>query len=164
LVSMIVLLLVGVFSASAQSRSSSRITITLEQGVVKAGVSGRLLVFMTSKKDAKLEVGWGKDPRALWIAAKEGGYLAPGESGELDPDEIAFPEHFSRAPAGDYRIRAVLDTNHNYSYTEEEDDGDLRSAITQVHLPSDHLALTLSDRVSGSELQTPHAEKLDFES
>jgi len=80
---------------------------------------------------------------------------------EVNLDELAFPEPFSKAPPGEYRIRAVLDTNHTYAYLQHEDDGDL---LSEVSLPAAHLSLTLTQQISDPPLVTPHAELLDFES
>lgn len=62
----------------------------------------------------------------------------------LDTDDGAFPQPFSKAPPGQYRLRAVLDTNHTYAYVENEDDGDLRSEVSLQQLPATKLAVTLT--------------------
>jgi enterochelin esterase-like enzyme len=119
---------------------------------------------MSSKPDSPLRPTWGDDPQDLWVAAKEVANLAPGDSVDLDADDLAFPGPFSKAPPGEYRLRAVLDTNHTYAYAQNDDDGDLRSEISVQHLPADHVTVTLTQRVSDPPLATPHAELLDFES
>lgn len=150
--------------AQAQTNPHLLITVTLASDVAPTGASGRLLVFMGSQPDSPLHPSWDSDPRGLWVAAREVPHLAPGESIVLDADELAFPEPFSAAPEGEYRLRAVLDTNHNYAYTEEEDNDDLRSEISLQHLPSANIALKLTQRVAEPPVPTPHAEALDFES
>ena len=150
--------------ASAQTRPHVHVTVTLSHEAAERGASGRLLVFMSSKPDVPLQPDLEKDLHDLWIAAKEVPYIPAGGSIELDADDVAFPEAFSKAPEGEYRFRAVLDTNHTYAYTQEEDDGDLRSEISVQHLPAAKISLTLTQRVTEKEAPTPHAELIDFES
>lgn len=140
------------------------VTVDLARGVATTAVSGRLLIFMSTDPDSPLHPTWGSDPQRLWIAAKEVANLAPGASVELDADDLAFPASFSNAPPGEYRLRAVLDTNHTYAYAQDDDDGDLRSEVSVHHLPAGHIAVTLSQRVSNPPVATPHAELLDFKS
>ena len=157
-------LLFTCLAAPAQDKPHIRITVTLDREAAIAGASGRLLVFMSSKPDVPLRPAWDKDPRDLWVAAKEIPYLAAGQSVEMDADDLAFPAPFSKAPEGEYRIRAVLDTNHNFAYIQEDDDGDLRSETLAQRLPAATIALRLTQRVKESAVSTPHAEVLDFES
>jgi enterochelin esterase-like enzyme len=147
-----------------QSSPHLHVTVTLSPKLAPGGASGRLLILMSSKVDSPLHPVWAADPRELWVAAKEVQHLAAGASVDVDVDDLAFPKPFSQAPAGFYRLRAVLDVNHNYAYTEEEDDGDLRSEISTQQLPAARPALTLSQRVSEPPVETPHAEVVDFES
>lgn len=157
-------LLLACVAASAQTKPHVHVTVTLGREAAERGASGRLLVFMSSKPDVPLRPDLEKDLHDLWIAAKEVPYLAAGGSVELDADELAFPQPFSKAPDGEYRFRAVLDTNHTFAYTQEGDDGDLRSETSVQHLPAANIALTLTQRVNDPPVPTPHAEPLDFES
>ena len=43
--------------------------------------------------------------------------LAPGESVEVDADEIAYPQPFSNMPPADYEVQVVLDPDHSYNYS-----------------------------------------------
>lgn len=156
-------LLITCVAASAQDKPHAHFTVTLSREAA-AGASGRLLIFMSSKPDVPLLPNWERDLHDVWIAAKEVPYLAAGDSVEVDADELAFPEAFSKAPEGEYRFRAVLDTNHTFAYAEEEDDGDLRSGISMQHFPATRIALTLRELVKESAVPTPHADPLDFES
>src|SRR5215469_6181150 len=158
------LLLLASVAASAQDNPHVHVTVTLNPAVATPGASGRLLIFMSSKPDVPLLPNWERDLHDVWIAAKEVPYLAAGESVDVDADELAFPEAFSKAPEGEYRFRAVLDTTHTFAYAEEEDDGDLRSGIAVQHFPAAKIALTLSELVKEPVVPTPHAELLDFES
>lgn len=162
--SSVLVLLLACLSAAAQSKPHLYVTVTLAPTVADKAVSGRLLIFMSSKLDSPLHPTWGGNPQDLWIAAREIPYLAPGGSVDLDTDDVAFPRPFSNAPPGQYRLRAVLDTNHTYAYTEDEDAGDLRSEISLQQLPATKLAVTLTQRVSDRPLVAPHAEVLDFKS
>jgi len=126
-------------TVTAQTSPHLHVTVSLARSISTVGVSGRLLIFMSNKADSPLRPTWGSDPRDLWMAAKEVAHLAPGDSVELDADDLAFPEPFSKAPAGEYRLRAVLDTNHTYAYAENDDDGDCAAKS-----PSSTCLLTIS--------------------
>ena len=54
--------------------------------------------------------------------------LAPGETVEVNADTLAYPAAFSKAPAGDYQIMALLDVNHSFPYS-NMGPGDLRSVV-----------------------------------
>jgi S-formylglutathione hydrolase FrmB len=162
--SAVLALLLACVATPEQTKTRLRVTVTLARGVATEEVSGRLLIFMSSNPNSPLRPHWDSDPRDLWIAAKEIPYLAVGDSVELDADDLVFPEPFSKAPTGEYRLRAVLDTNHTYAYVQDDDDGDLRSEISVQHLPVANIAVTLTQRVTEPPAATPHAELLDFES
>jgi S-formylglutathione hydrolase FrmB len=151
-------------AAAAQAKPHSHFAITLAPNLGVAHTSGRLLIFMSARPDLPLSPTWTNDRHDLWIAAKEVTNLTPGASTELDVDDISFPEAFSHAPPGDYRLRAVLDINHNFAYLQGEDDGDLRSDVSVQHLPGDNITITLNQRVNDAPVAAPHAEPLDFES
>jgi enterochelin esterase-like enzyme len=51
------------------------------------------------------------------VAAQEIHDLEPGDSVELNADQMAFPKPFSELSAGLYEVQAVLDVAHNYNYT-----------------------------------------------
>jgi hypothetical protein len=129
---------------TAQSKPHLYVMVTLAPTVADKAVSGRLLIFMSSKLDSPLYPTWGGNPQDLWIAAREIPNLTPGDSVDLDTEDGAFPQPFSKAPPGQYRLRAVLDTNHTYAYVENEDDGDLRSEVSLQQLPATKLAVTLT--------------------
>ena len=156
--------LLACVAAPAQTTPHLRFTVTLGQDVAPLGVSGRLLIFMSSKPDSPLRPIWDSDLQGLWMTAKEVQNLTRGDSVELDAEDLAFPEPFSKAPPGEYRIRAVLDTNHTYAYLQHEDDGDLLSEVSVQHLPTANISLTLTQHVIDPPLVAPHAELLDFES
>jgi pimeloyl-ACP methyl ester carboxylesterase len=157
-------LLLACGTAPAQTTPHLHITVTLARSAANTRVSGRLLIFMSNKPESLLRPAGNPDPQDLWMTAKEVANLAPGDSVEVDGDELAFPEPFSKAPPGEYRLRAVLDANHTYAYTQIDDEGDVRSEIAVQHLPADHVSVTLTQRVSDPPLTIPHAEVLDFES
>jgi hypothetical protein len=70
---------------------------------------------MSSKPDSPLRPTWDSDLQDLWITATEVQNLTSGNSVELDAVDLTFPAPFSKAPPGEYRLRAVLDTNHMYA-------------------------------------------------
>jgi hypothetical protein len=98
--SVVFALLLACSTASAQSRPQLHVIVALAHSVATVGVSGRLLIFMSNKPDSPLRPTWGSDPQDLWMAAKEVANLAPGDSVDLDADDLAFPEPFSKAPPG----------------------------------------------------------------
>ncbi|MFK2876610.1 alpha/beta hydrolase [Rhodanobacter hydrolyticus] len=121
-------------------------------------VSGRLLLFAIAAKDAEAAAkehgGDGKVeevdtspffPTQTAVAAREMSRLAPGHAVDVDADEIAFPQAWSRLPAGDYYVQAVLDVHHDYNY-HGRDGGDLASKVVKLHLPAATMPdLTLTD-------------------
>jgi len=107
-------------------------------------VSGRLLLFAQEANAAKADAKDGKvtevdanpfHPTDVAIAAQEVDRLAPGQTIDIDADMRAFPDAWSKLPAGDYVVQAVLDVHHNYNYL-GRDAGDLISAVQTVHLPA----------------------------
>src|SRR5690349_19507165 len=86
--------------------------VTLAQGM-PSPISGRLLIFLTSKKaDANELKPDETDPRAVWIEAEEVHDLLPGKTVDVPPDVMAYPDGFSHLPSGDYVAMALLDVNH----------------------------------------------------
>ena len=114
--------------------------------------SGRLLLFAVSAKDAV----HGKDGAVdsvdanpfrgteSAVAAREISYLAPGQSVDMDADQLAYPKPYSQLKPGDYYVQAVLDVGHTYAYS-GRGAGNLMSDVLKMRLPSDgmpELALT----------------------
>jgi hypothetical protein len=111
-------------------------------------VSGRLLLFVAktaSNNASRVDIDM-MSPASVYVAAKEVAQLAPGESVDIDADDLVFPGPLSKAPAGNYRAQAVLDLYHSYNYNSRAP-GDLLSVPVSVDLPfSSSPTLTL-DRV-----------------
>jgi hypothetical protein len=125
-----------VFTAAllaAQTASPLHFRVTLDPALSSKPVSGRLIVFMTNKPKPQneLEPWMGDEDGKTWVAAREIPHLAPGETAELDADEVAYPTPFSQAPAGDYQVMALLDVDHNAGYNTFTD-ADLRSAVVPL--------------------------------
>ncbi|MGH8125275.1 MAG: alpha/beta hydrolase [Rhodanobacteraceae bacterium] len=113
--------------------------VTLD-GASSQPVSGRLLVFAIPAKDAEAQAKGGKvtkvdtsefRPTQTAVAAMNVASLAPGASVLVDADALAFPEGFSKLPAGDYDMQAVLDVDGNYNYS-GRGAGDLVSPVIKV--------------------------------
>ncbi len=84
---------------------------------ITSPVSGRVLIFLSSGKDAK-EVDLNEfHPSSTYVAAKEVHDLRPGASVDVDTDDVVFPEPFSNLKPGDYQAQAVLDIGHTYNYS-----------------------------------------------
>jgi S-formylglutathione hydrolase FrmB len=95
-----------------------RFQITIARAASDIPVSGRLLVLMSRNAPTHqyLEPPYGKETESVWIAARNIATTRPLEKIDLDPDQIAFPTPFSKAPAGDYWIMAMLDHDRDASY------------------------------------------------
>src|SRR5512142_1233620 len=100
--------------------------VSLASEATAVPVSGRLIVFMSTKAkgDRLLAPEFGPGTRDIWITAKEVHDLKPGESVEIDPDELAYPEKFEKAAPGDYHAIALLDVDHNFVYLGHLSQGD----------------------------------------
>ncbi len=103
-----------------------------------APVSGRLLLFLApdtgDSKDAKSVDMNMMSPASVYVAAKEVPHLVPGDSVDIDADDIVFPGPLSKAPAGSYRLQAVLDVYHKYNY-QGRVAGDVVSEPVTVNVP-----------------------------
>src|SRR5436305_4487449 len=112
---------VCLFSAAGQSpegahRQPVHLHVTVSRSIAKP-VSGRLLVFLKQGAGDK-EIDFNAfHPQAAWIAAREVQDINPGDTVDIDADEVAFPRPFSEMPAGDYEAQAVLDVDHTYIYS-----------------------------------------------
>lgn len=112
-------LLILVFSAAcALAQQPQHVFFRVTAGPqITTPVSGRLLIFLKAGEGAKsVDVGEFR-PGAVFVAAKEIERLAPGESVDVDTDEIAYPGPFSDLKPGDYQGQAVLDVDHTYNYS-----------------------------------------------
>ena len=100
-----------------------------------------------------------------WLA-KEVHNFTPQTPVDLDPNEVAYPAAFCTAPAGSYKIRAVLDVDHNFAYYDDASDGDLMGTISEQNFNptgNERIALTLTERKTDPPLQLPpHTELFDF--
>jgi hypothetical protein len=89
---------------------------------ITAPASGRLLIFVAPGTNAK-EVDTNPfQPSEVYVAAKEVPWLKPGDSIDIDTDDLAFPAAFSSIKPGDYQAQAVLDVNHSYNYGGRSED------------------------------------------
>jgi hypothetical protein len=141
--------------------------VTIAPGLADQAVSGRLILLMSNQPGpaGKLEPSYGPEARDVWLTAEEVHNLTPGESVELNPDELAYPEKLCMAPAGRYGIKAVLDVHHSYAYDRDASDGDLVGTTEQDVDPRAHqtIWLTLTQRTTDPPLHLPpHTEVIDF--
>lgn len=98
------------------SRLKFRVTISPKAS--DTPVRGRMLILMsrdTPQRDY-LEPQYGKETDSVWIAARDIPTTRPGDTVEIDPDQIAFPTAFSKASSGDYWVMAMLDRNNDAAY------------------------------------------------
>ena len=69
------------------------------------------------------------------MAAREVSHWSPGQTVDIDADQLAYPTGYSQLPPGDYLMQAVLDVGHGYNYL-GRGSGDLVSEVIKVHLPT----------------------------
>lgn len=165
LVSLAIVLLVG--ASSAQTVGSVRFDVHLDPSLATGEpVSGRLLIFMT-KSDKPMEMIEPDftNPNAVWMSGTEVTDLQLKNVVDIDADKLSFPAAFSTAPAGEYKVMALLDRDHSFTYNTAAGPGDLYSAVQKVNMPAGETNLTLSkvvpDRKIGSH---PNAKIIAFES
>jgi hypothetical protein len=152
-----VLLCLGLLVDVTQARTDTAVTSTAHQffhvqlGAASAQpTSGRLLLFAIDAKTAEAqakEASGGKDSTVeevdanpfratqTTVAAREISHWEPGQSVDIDADQLAFPAGYSQLPPGDYLVQAVLDVDHSYNYT-GRGAGDLVSEVVKIHLPA----------------------------
>jgi hypothetical protein len=153
-------------SCPAEQHPTFRVAVA--PGLSDAPLSGRLIVLMSNQPGSanKLAPSFGPDARSVWVAAKEVHGLTPQTPVNLDPDELAYPAAFCAAPAGIYKIKAVLDVDHNFAYYDDASDGDLLSVTTEQNFSpasNERISLTLAERQTDPPLQLPpHTELFDF--
>ncbi|HEY8682544.1 MAG TPA: alpha/beta hydrolase-fold protein [Rhodanobacter sp.] len=121
--------------------------------------SGRLLLFAIGAKTAEAEARAASEGKSsvvddvdanpfrateTSVTAREISQWAPGQTIDIDADQLVFPAGYSQLPPGDYYMQAVLDVDHGYNYT-GRGAGDLVSEVMKVHLPTTDIpTLTLS--------------------
>ena len=153
-------------SCPAEQHPTFRVAVTPE--LASAPLSGRLIVMMSNQLGSadQLAPSFGPAAHSVWVAAKEVHGLTPQSPIDLDPDELAYPAAFCSAQAGTYKIKAVLDVDHNFAYYDDASDGDLLSATTQQNFnpaSNERISLTLAERQTDPPLQLPpHTELFDF--
>ena len=117
-------------------------------------LSGRLLLFAMDAARAKAQSKDGNvtevDANPFFatqtsIAAENVDRLVPGQMIDIDADQIAFPDAWSKLPAGDYVVQAVLDVRHDYNYLGREA-GDVVSDVVTVHLPANDIPTLTLDK------------------
>jgi len=121
-----VLLAAALSSLAAQPLS---FRVTLNPSIAPSGASGRLFVFLDKGSSARERIHVGFFPESVWLAAKEIPFWKPGQTIELDPNELAFPQAFAKAEKGDYVVMALLDPDHSFA-RERQDAGDFVSSVT----------------------------------
>lgn len=159
-------LLVAVLVAvvlDGQTASGLRFEITLDPSL-PAQPPGRLLVVMAPSDQVEPRRLIGRTGRtATPTLGFDVPALAPGDRTILDATASAFPiEGLADLPAGEYRVQAVLDTNHDIRSPGAP--GNLYSDPLQVALApaqNEPVRLTLTRRVPDDQLP-PDEEYLRF--
>ncbi len=120
------------FSQAVSSHSPQHLFFRVTLGPQQTqAVSGRLLVLLEpGTKRADVQVSEFR-PASVYVAAKDVSNWKPGESVDIDTDNIAYPTGFSGIAPGDYVAQAVLDTAHRFAYYGRVA-GDLQSAPTAL--------------------------------
>lgn len=168
LLALCLLLAVQVVAQTAAPAQRVRFRITIAPDLVKSPASGRLIVLMTSKPLGKpfISPAFGENAHDVWIAAHKFDSIKPGQAVDFDPDEIAYPARFSKAPAGDYKVMAYLDVNRHAAY-KFGNPGDLGSRIVEVQqlnpASSAPVELTITERIPERPIKAVEGtEQLDF--
>jgi Putative esterase len=153
-------------SCPAEQHPTFRVAVAPE--LAGTPLSGRLIVMMSNQPGPadELAPSFGPDAHSVWVAAKEVHGLTPQTPVDLDPDELAYPAPFCNAPAGNYKIKAVLDVDHNFAYYDDASDGDLVGVSAEQSFnpaTDERISLTLAERKIYPPLQMPpHTELFDF--
>jgi hypothetical protein len=123
--------------------------VQLDSAASATPTFGRLLLFAVEAKAAEADAKTESDGKSSTVddvdanpfsatqtsvAAREISRWAPGQTNDIDADQLAFPAGFSLLPPGDYYVQAVLDTEHSYNYL-GRGAGDLVSNVVKLHLP-----------------------------
>ena len=157
-------------AGSVAADRSIRFRIGLAPGLTTTPVAGRMLIFMTQSKEAKkvIEPDF-LDPKSVWITGCEVRNLTAGKTVEVDPDALAYPAPFSKAPEGDYQIMALLDVDHSMNYS-GIGPGDLRSKVVAAGhlnpLEAAPIELTLNERIpdKAAPVDTENVKLVTFNS
>ena len=105
-------------TASLCAQQPHRLVRIAAGPAITAPVSGRLLLFMKQGNGEKeIQAGEFSGTAQTWLAAQEVHDLAPGATIEVDADRLAYPQAFSKAPAGKWEMQAVLDVDHTFNYS-----------------------------------------------
>lgn len=156
------LLLIAItVTAAAHPR---QIEITLSPSVAAKGASGRLIVFMADNAKPRDVLNGGFVPGEVWMAAMEIEHLAAGATISFDSETTVYPKPFSQSPAADHQFMALLDVDHSYALT-AQNEGDLYSAVMVVH-GTDAVKLTI-DKVTPPKpkpAETASIKLVEFES
>lgn len=113
---------------AATQAAPLRFEITLDPSVAPKGSSGRMIVFLADAAKPRERLSGGFVPGETWMAAMEFERIAPGATILFDADLLAYPKPFSQAARGDYEFMALLDPDHSYART-AQNEGDLYSAV-----------------------------------
>jgi enterochelin esterase-like enzyme len=159
------LIVVVFFLTNAALAQMVRFKIKTDASVAPQPLSGRLLIFMTNnpKPLERIDPDF-TNPEAVYITGMEISNLDANITIEVDPELLAFPRKFSEAPAGEYQIMALLDSDHSYTY-DGVGWGDLYSPVVKVKMPAAETVLTLSQRIVKLYPKNPeNAKGVEFES
>ncbi len=155
----------AIFSIGAVSAQTVHFKIKVDPAIGKELLSGRLLIFMT-KNPQPLEMIEPDftNPDAVYISGTEITNLKAGKPVEINADKLAFPQKFSNAPAGEYQLMALLDTNHSYTY-DGAGAGDFYSKVVKLTMPAGVTELTLSAQIPQRQVNiVKNVQVIEFES
>jgi hypothetical protein len=153
-------------SCPAEQHPTFRVTVAPE--FAGQPLSGRLIVMMSNQPSPaeKIAPSFGPDAHSVWVAAKEVRGLTPQAPVDVDPNELAYPAAFCTAAPRNYKIKAVLDVDHNFAYYDDASDGDLIGTVSQqkfVPEANERISVTLTERKTDPPLRLPpHTELFDF--
>jgi hypothetical protein len=103
-------------SAISVAEASPRITVTLPPGNSAEGISGRLLLILSTRAEGepREHVGWDGDAVPFFGMDVEN--WQPGQKKVFDSEVAGFPlRSLDDVPAGEYRVQAVLNRYENFT-------------------------------------------------
>ena len=148
------LLLSGLLASAAHAQTAALpahrfFHVQLDRSASAQPTAGRLLLFAVDAKAAEDDAKEASDGKSsvvdevdanpfkgtqTSVAEREINRWLPGQTHDIDADQLAFPAGYSQLPPGDYYVQAVLDVDHTYNYL-GRGAGDLVSGVVKLHLP-----------------------------
>lgn len=157
------ILIVFILTGSAFAETI-RFKVKVDASLAYQPLSGRLLIFMTNNPKPLDEIAPDfTNPDAVYLTGMEINNFDANKVIEVNPDLLAFPRAFSKAPAGNYQVMALLDQDHSYTY-DGKGAGDIYSPVIKISLPIAETELMLSKQIPERKNTIKNLQIIEFES